>query len=147
MQIKAVINEKYKDAEIHVCKNQMDDEVHNLMKDITELMNQDLIVQAENGDRTVLPYKDVVSFYSEKQKVFAKGKDGIYTVPKKLYELEKELDDKRFIRISKSEIINMKQIQKLDMSLTGTIRVLMRDGSETYTSRRNVTKLKQALGI
>ena len=68
-------------------------------------------------------------------------------ISKKLYELENELNGKIFFRSSKSEIINLKQIQKLDLSLSGTIRVIMKDGSETYTSRRTVSKLKKALGL
>lgn len=61
--------------------------------------------------------------------------------------MEDDLNEKLFFRSSKSEIINLKQIQRLDMSLSGTIRVIMKDGSETYTSRRNVVKLKKVLGI
>ena len=46
-----------------------------------------------------------------------------------------------------TEIFNLKKIKRLDMSITGTIKVLLSDGTETYTSRRNVTKLKRCLGI
>lgn len=147
MLVKAIIHEKYKDTEVHVCKNQADEEVLSLIDEISEFVNQGLVVQAENGDKRVLNLKDAVSFYSAGQRVYARTASETFVVSKKLYELEEELDAKQFIRISKSEIINMKKIQKLDMSLTGTIRVLMKDGSETYTSRRNVVKLKQALGI
>ena len=57
------------------------------------------------------------------------------------------MDEKRFLRISKSEIINLRKIERLDMSITGTIKVVLTDGTETFTSRRNVTKLKKSLGI
>jgi DNA-binding LytR/AlgR family response regulator len=73
--------------------------------------------------------------------------EGSYVVQEKLYELEERLDAGQFFRISKSEIVNLKKIKRLDMSITGTIKVILSDGTETYTSRRNVTKLKQCLGI
>ena len=57
------------------------------------------------------------------------------------------MDEGQFFRISKSEIVNLKKIRRLDMSVTGTIKVILSDGTETYTSRRNVTKLKNCLGI
>lgn len=66
---------------------------------------------------------------------------------KKLYELESQLDKRQFIRISKSEIVNIRKIKKLDISHAGTIKVALMDGTETYTSRRNVSKLKAVLGI
>ena len=46
-----------------------------------------------------------------------------------------------------TEIINLKKIRRLDMSITGTIKVIMKDDSESYTSRRNVAKLKQVLNL
>lgn len=39
----------------------------------------------------------------------------------------------------------LKKIRSLDVSLTGTIKVIMKNGYETYTSRRNVAKLKELL--
>ena len=147
MQVKAVINEKYQEIELHVCNKEANGEVWNLLEDLSGFVNRGLMVQAENGDKTMLSEKDVISFYSERQRVYARTTDAIYVVPKKLYELENELDENRFIRISKSEIINLRRIKKLDMSVVGTIRVIMKDGSEAYTSRRNIVKLKKALGI
>ena len=83
----------------------------------------------------------------QKIKKFARDEKGLYSISKKLYELETDLDEKRFLRISKSEIINLRKIERLDMSITGTIKVVLTDGTETFTSRRNVTKLKKSLGI
>lgn len=147
MQVKAVINEKYEETEIHVCNYEVNEQVRGLVEDISGFVNQGLVVQNQNGDKTILNEKDVISFFSEGQKVYVRTAEGIYTISKKLYELENELSENLFIRISKSEIINLKRIKKLDMSLSGTIRVIMKDGSETYTSRRNVVKLKNVLGI
>lgn len=147
MQVKAVINEKYEEIEIHVCNQDINRQVKELVEDISGFVNQGLMVQAENGDKTMLSEKDIIGFFSEEQKVYAKTPEAVYLVPKKLYELENELDANRFVRISKSEIINLKQIKRLDMSISGTIRVIMKDDSESYTSRRNVVKLKKALGL
>ena len=146
MQVKAVIHEKYKETEIHVCSGELDGTTRKLVDELSEFVNTGLPVQRQNGDKTVIHEKDVICFFSEGQKVFARTAKEIYAVPKRLYELEDNLNEKLFFRSSKSEIINLKQIQRLDMSLSGTIRVIMKDGSETYTSRRNVVKLKKVLG-
>lgn len=146
MQVKAVINEKYEEMEIHVCNNEADANVMKMVGEISSFVNPGLLVQRKNGDKAFISEKDVISFYAEDQKVFARTSDDIYVISKKLYELESELNERLFFRISKSEIINLKRIQRLDMSLSGTIKVIMKDGSETFTSRRNVKKLKQVLG-
>lgn len=51
------------------------------------------------------------------------------------------------MRISRFEIVNLRRIVKLDTSLTGTIRVQMEGGIQTYVSRRNVARIKRTLGI
>ena len=61
------------------------------------------------------------------------------------WKIEEEYEKLCFVRISKSEIVNYKKIKSLDMSLTGTIKVIMKNGYETYSSRRNVSKLKELL--
>ena len=88
---------------------------------------------------------EVYSFYSEGQRVIAMDKDKKYVIQRKLYELEEEYGSLYFVRISKSEIVNFRKIKSLDLSITGTIKVIMKNGYETYTSRRNVAKIKEML--
>ncbi|MBO6092254.1 MAG: LytTR family transcriptional regulator, partial [Oscillospiraceae bacterium] len=61
------------------------------------------------------------------------------------YVLEETLHDRGFVRISNSEIVNISQIEKLDMSYAGTIKMFMKNGDETFVSRRYVSKIKSVL--
>ena len=74
-------------------------------------------------------------------------KKGEYVLRLRLYELEKRLPSDQFVRISNSEIINLKKVNSFDLSLTGTICVRLSNGTTTYVSRRYVSKLKKILGI
>jgi len=65
----------------------------------------------------------------------------------RLYELEERLRPFSFVRISNSEIINLKRVRSFDLSLVGTICVTLSDGSKAYVSRRYVPKIKEVLGI
>lgn len=147
MQVRAVIHEKYKDTEIHVCKDKMDGQVETLVRELDSYLNHGLTGITENGDKIMLTTKDVCRFYAADAKVYAQTEEALFKVPMKLYEIEKELDMAQFLRISKSEIINLKKIRRLDMSIIGTIRVYLSGDIDTYTSRRNVGRLKEALGI
>ena len=77
--------------------------------------------------------------------MIALGEEERYVIPSKLYELEEELTQSHLIRISKSEIVNIRKIKSLDMSVSGTIKITMKNDHETYVSRRNVSKLKERL--
>ena len=65
----------------------------------------------------------------------------------RLYELEERLNKRLFVRISNSEIINLKKVIRLDLSMSGTICVELSNQTTAYVARRYVTKIKQALGI
>ena len=52
-----------------------------------------------------------------------------------------------FVRISNSEIINLKKVRHFDLQLAGTICVSLLDGSTSYVSRRYVAKIKEILGL
>ncbi|MBO4608580.1 MAG: LytTR family transcriptional regulator DNA-binding domain-containing protein [Lachnospiraceae bacterium] len=145
MKISAEIKEQFKELEVHVCNDELNDEVKSVMGRLHTLFDSYLSATDEAGNKCMIHPMDVYSFYSEGQKVFVLDKDKKYVVQRKLFELEKEFESLSFVRISKSEIVNYKKIRSLDMSLSGTIRVVMKNGYETYTSRRNVSKIKQLL--
>ena len=63
------------------------------------------------------------------------------------YELEQLLDEKTFVRISKSEIINLHFVRRLDLGITGTIGMQLKNGETAYVSRRYVNHIKSILGL
>lgn len=147
MDIKAVINEKYNEIEIHVCNDRMNSEVARLVEGLGSYLNGSLPVRKANGDSVLLNTHEIIAIYAESSRVFVHTEKEDYECHEKLYELEEKLGKNEMFRISKSELVNLKKIARLDMSVTGTIKVIMNDNTEYYTSRRNVTALKKALGL
>lgn len=145
MKILTETDNKYKEIELHVCNNALTDEVRAIVGELHEIYDQNIPGTDAKGNRHMLRRSEILSAYSEGQKVFVITADGPYSVSRKLYELEKDLGDIDFIRISRSEIINIRKIRSMDMSLTGTIKLVMKTGYKTYVSRRNVTKIKEKL--
>ncbi len=145
MQIKPVIDPKYREIEIHVCNDEHNDEVRGITTQLHTLFDSRLTGVDEVGNRCMIRPAGIFTFYSQGQKVFAMDESRRYLISKKLYELEEEYESLGFVRISKSELVNYKRIKSLDLSLTGTIKVTMKNGYETYSSRRNVAKIKELL--
>lgn len=109
--------------------------------------DSDLITGFKDDQVKILEYESITRIYSSSQKVYAVCKSGTYIIKKRLYSLESILKPHHFIRISNSEIINLKKVRSFDLSLSGTICVIFNDGTNTYVSRRYVPKIKEALGI
>lgn len=83
---------------------------------------------------------DILYFYSDGNYNFCKTKDKEYRIKGKLYEIDKKSVD--FLRISKSCIINIKQVKSFDIGEKRNIVVRFNDNSEQYVSRR---KLKEVM--
>ncbi|NCB62968.1 MAG: LytTR family transcriptional regulator [Clostridia bacterium] len=97
---------------------------------------------------TPLTPADVLRFYAAQKEVFARTAAGDYLIKLRLYELEERLDPSSFVRISHSEIINLRKVTALDLSWAGTIKMTLGDGGEVcWVSRRYVPKIKEALGL
>ena len=47
------------------------------------------------------------------------------------------------MRISNSELVQKGRILRLDFGLTGTIRLILEGGLETYVSRRYVSRIRK----
>ncbi len=95
----------------------------------------------------VLEPSSILRLYAESGKVYAQTEAGEYTLRLRLYELEDWLDKATFVRISNSEIINIRKVKQFDLSFSGTICVSLSNGAVTYASRRYVGRLKQILGL
>lgn len=145
MKILTETDNKYKEIELHVCNNALTDEVRAIVGELHEIYDYNIPGTDGIGNKRMIRRAEILSAYSEGQRVIVLTGDGRYVVQKKLYELETELGEANFIRISKSEIVNIHKIKSLDLSITGTIRLVMKTGYETYVSRRNVSKIKEKL--
>ena len=101
----------------------------------------------DDGSAVPLEPEDVLRFYGEDKDVRAQSGEAVYTVRERLYELERRLAGRSFARVSHSEIVNLKRVTGLDLSLTGTIRMTLTGGVTAYVSRRYVKKIKEVLGL
>ena len=123
----------------------MTDEVRALA---ARLSNRDALLMAWDGETAVpLRAEDILRCYGEDKGVKVQTIGGIYDLRERLYELEGRLDRHIFVRISHSEIVNLKKVTALDLSLTGTIRMTLAGDTVCYVSRRYVKKIKEAIGL
>lgn len=146
MQIEISIDPKYKIPKLIIKTESVTDEVTEVMKKLSEDVPK-VITGFKEDCAEVLEPERIYRFYSSQGKVFAVTDDGEYTVRTRLYEIEEQMNLLKFVRVSNSEIINLRKVRNFDLSLAGTICVKFTDGSDTYVSRRYVSKIKKILGI
>ena len=146
MQIEIKIDETLSEPRIIIMTNKITDEISELMQRLAEEQPR-LLAGFKKETVSLLEHEKIIRIYAANSKVFAVTEDDEYQVRLRLYELEDRLDRKFFVRISNSEIINLRKIEEFDMSFTGTICVSLSNGAVTYVSRRYIAKIKQLLGL
>lgn len=105
----------------------------------------DLIGYSEN-EAVKLDVSKISCFVVENNKIYAITAGKKYSLKNRLYKIEQLLPSS-FIKINQSCIANIKQIQKFDTSISGTLRVIFKCGYCDYVSRRNLKKIKERLGL
>lgn len=146
MQVEIKIDSSYIDPRVIILTASMTEDVSNIVKKLSENASQ-IISGYKDEKIEILEQTDLIRIYANSGKVFAVTNKGEYILRLRLYEIENRLPSNQFIRISNSEIINLKKVNNFDLSFTGTICVKLSNGITTYVSRRYVPKLKKILGI
>lgn len=146
MKIEIKIDESCTEPKITVVTSRVTDEINELVKRLSAEQAQ-MIAGFADERATVLEPSRIYRVYASDGKVYAETENGAYLLRLRLYEAEQRLANSAFVRISNSEIINLKNVTGFDLSFVGTICVSLSNGTVTYVSRRYVSKIKQILGI
>ena len=146
MEVEIKLDSSYTETKVVIYTNNITEEITQLAKKLTGNIAK-IIVGYDDNIMTVLEESEIIRVFAENGKVFAVTENGKYMLKLRLYEVEEVLDKRYFVRISKSEIINLKRVKNFDLSITGTICVKLSDNSVTYVSRRYVNKIKCVPGI
>jgi len=126
--------------------NKVTDEIQQLVRRIS-LDAPQVIVGFLEDEAVILSQEKIVRVFAESGKVYAETLSARYLLRLRLYEMEERLDQRRFVRISNAEMINLGMVRGFDLSFAGTICVRMKNDKVTYVSRRYVAKIKQVLGL
>ena len=146
MKVKVQLDRRYAEPEAAIYTAAMTGEVQQAVRLLSEESPQ--MLACCDGESVVLVEQtQLVRVYGAAKKVYAQTTQGEFLLRRRLYELEQILDRRYFVRISKSEIVNLRRVTALDLSLAGTIRMTLGEAAVCYVSRRYVKKIKEALDL
>lgn len=146
MQVEIKIDASCSEPKVIIFTDTMTEEVNSIVQKLSD-RNLPIISGTKDGKTKILEQDELFRIYAGGGKVFAETNYGEYLLRLRLYEAEDRLNPAQFVRISNSEIINLKKVKNFDLSFVGTISVEMANGTTTYVSRRYVAKIKKLLGL
>ena len=146
MQVEIRIDSTVREPKVIVLTDRMTDEVNEIVRKISET-EPAMLAGFREDTVTVLDPEEIYRIYAANGKVFAVTAKEEYSLRMRLYEAEERFRGSSFVRISNSEMINLKTVRSFDLSLAGTICVSLKNGETAYVSRRYVSRIKEALGM
>jgi DNA-binding LytR/AlgR family response regulator len=146
MEVEIKIEPEFKHPKIVVYTDEVTKEISDMVKFLSG-KDYSMIAGYKGNEIILMKQDDIVRIYTCGQKVLARLENETVQLKYRLYELENRLSDNFFARISNSEIVNFNKVKSLDLSITGTITLKLKNGEKSFVSRRYVEKIKSFLEL
>ncbi|WP_251716791.1 LytTR family DNA-binding domain-containing protein [Lactobacillus agrestimuris] len=144
MKVKLEIDPDQEDLEVKISAPKMTEEVERLYQLLKKEKKLDQIEAFKDNISYYLNLSDILFFETDSKVVMAHTRTDSYQVKYKLYELEDILGGD-FMRVSKSTILNLKQIYALTRSISNC-QIKFQDSYKTvYVSRHYYRELRNRL--
>ncbi len=130
-------------------KKSIKEEANNEIQKLNEFINSsksiERIMVKERDKIVVIPVNDIFYIEAQDDYVMVYSKDGEHLKEKTMKTLEDQLDNNKFIRIHRSYIVNITEIDKIQLYEKETYMVLMKNGAKIRASKAGYKRLKEVL--
>ena len=109
-------------------------------------MKENIITAINNERISILQPKDIFMVRTENTGLYIYCRNKRYQSKKRLYEIKQQLGSD-FMQISKSTIVNLKEMDYVQPFFNGSMEVVLKNGSKDYISRKYLPDLKKYLGL
>ncbi|MBY5022814.1 LytTR family DNA-binding domain-containing protein [Streptococcus suis] len=147
MKVKLAISPEIVEDLVTIEAQAMSEQVSHLMTYIQNLDKQRSSLTVKKGEQVYLvEHDEIVRLYLEDKVLQVETVETTYTSNLRLYQVKEDLPA-NFLQISQSEIIHIKQLDHLKLTSNGLVKLVMKNGSVTYSSRRYLKIIKERLGL
>ncbi|CYU57273.1 LytTR family DNA-binding domain-containing protein [Streptococcus suis] len=147
MKVKLAISSEILEDLVTIEAQAMSEQITNLVTYIQNLDKQRSSLTVKKGEQVYLvEHDEIVRLYLEDRGLQVETVETTYTSNLRLYQVKEDLPA-NFLQISQSEIIHIKQLDHLKLTANGLVKLVMKNGSVTYSSRRYLKVIKERLGL
>ena len=145
MKIEINVDERVEETSIRISCKRLTPELDRILAMLRILDKQ--LVAVRDGETYLLNVAEVIYIETIDRKTFIYTKDGVYESGFRLYELEQQLEECGFLRVSKSCLIRISAVRSLKSDINRRIRVTLDNGEVIIASRQYADGIKKRLGI
>jgi hypothetical protein len=119
-----------------------------LMEALASINSQDTkLIAYEHNEVFKVDIADVYYIEVVDGKVFLYAEDKVYESKHKLAELEKQLEQMNFLRVSRTVLLSINKVRSFSPALNGRLKVTLQNDEKLLISRRYVLDLKASFGV
>lgn len=147
MKVKLAISPEIVEDLVTIEAQVMSEQVTHLVSYIQNLDKQRSSLTVKKGEQVYLvEHDEIVRLYLEDKVLQVETVGDSFTSNLRLYQVKEDLPA-NFLQISQSEIIHIKQLDHLKLTANGLVKLVMKNESVTYSSRRYLKVIKERLGL
>lgn len=145
LQINVEIQEDTADTVVTIKCRKQDAFVERLIAALQIIDKQIRVIY--EGNITTLNLEEILYIEAVDRKCFIYTAGKIYESHNKLYELEQQLEEYLFVRINKSCIVNLKNIDSIKTHIDRRLLITMSNKEQLIVSRQYAAVIKTLLGV
>jgi DNA-binding LytR/AlgR family response regulator len=145
MKINLDIDGKYDDTEVIIRAPHLNNDIERMVA-MMRMIDMQIAVRKDN-ETYLLDTDKILYIEAVDRKTFVYTNSENYESELKLYELEQELVERDFLRISKQSIVNLRKIKSLKTDVNRKIRITLQNGEQIVVSRMYSDELRRKLGL
>ena len=145
MKINLDIDGKYDDTEVIIRAPHLNNDIERMVA-MMRMIDMQIAVRKDN-ETYLLETEKILYIEAVDRKTFVYTNTDTYESELKLYEIEQELIERDFLRISKNSIVNLRKIKSLKTDVNRKIRITLQNGEQIVVSRMYSDELRKKLGL
>lgn len=140
-KLKFVQDDTIKETEVIIKAKSQTEEVNKIL----ELLGGEKLSCQLLSDEQFIDMNDIIILSKSGRFISVKTINGEYILSNPLYQVEQKLNPTWFVKISQSEIVNLKYVKKWSFEGGGIIKIELINGIKSYTSRRYTKAIREIL--
>ena len=145
MKINLDIDGRYDDTEVIIRAPHLNNDIERMVA-MMRMIDMQIAVRKDN-ETYLLDTDKILYIEAVDRKTFVYTNSENYESELKLYELEQQMTERDFLRISKQTIVNLRKIKSLKTDVNRKIRITLQNGEQIVVSRMYSDELRRKLGV
>ncbi|MGI6315228.1 MAG: LytTR family DNA-binding domain-containing protein [Christensenellales bacterium] len=145
MRIEIDINDTYRDTEVTIRAPRLTRDIEKMVA-LMRMIDMQIGVK-RGGETYLLDAGKILYIETVDRKTFVYTENQVYESDMRLYEMEQELLERDFLRVSKQSIVNLRKVKSLRSDVDRKIRITLQNGEQIVVSRMYSDELRRKLGL